>query len=322
MPSVSIIIASSHSKSSLPETLASLVSIHIPPSLSAHLILVESGPKLLAESLLASLPPHPFSSLLYLHQPAQGKSAALNLALTHATGDLLVFTDDDLRFPRLWLESLTQPILAGAAHAVAGAVELAPHLLRPWMNHTHRAWLASTADYLDHSQPSELCGANMAISRLALQSLDGFDPHLGPGITGGGEESLLSWQLLEAGFTIAPALLHPVIHHPNPQRLQYQSWITAASLKGQTDAYLLHHWLHLPIPFPKMRAAFFQTKLDLRRRLSPKRSPLSEGIPPWELSYLQSLAKFQSLATIQSTPRNYPRRGLKKIAHSSPLPSP
>ena len=322
MHSVSIIIASSHSQSSLPETLASLASIHVPSSLSIQLLLVESGPKLTAESLLAAFTPHLFSSLLYLHQPAQGKSAALNLALAHATGEILVFTDDDLRFPHLWLDSLTQPILAGSAHAVAGAVSLAPHLLRPWMNHTHRAWLASTADYLHPSHPSELCGANMAISRLALHSLHGFDPLLGPGITGGGEESLLSWQLLEARFTIAPANLHPVIHHPNPQRLQYQSWITAASLKGQTDAYHLHHWFHLPIRFPKIRAAFYQIKLALRRLLSPKRSPLSEGIPPWELSYLQSLAKFQSLATIQSLPRNYPRRGLKKISNSAPLPSP
>ena len=37
-----------------------------------------------------------------------------------------------------------EPIRAGAAHAVAGGVKMAPHLERPWMEPVHRYWLAET----------------------------------------------------------------------------------------------------------------------------------------------------------------------------------
>ena len=84
------------------------------------------------------------------------------------------------------------------------------------MNHTHRAWLASTADYLSPENPSEMCGANMAVSRRVFEQIGGFDPELGPGITGGGEESLLSWQLKRAGFRLVAAPEVQVEHHPIP----------------------------------------------------------------------------------------------------------
>ncbi len=43
-------------------------------------------------------------ALRYLFEPEQGKAAALNTAIRAATGDILVFTDDDVRVPSDWLD--------------------------------------------------------------------------------------------------------------------------------------------------------------------------------------------------------------------------
>ena len=290
MTSVSIIIATSGRLPALRETLLSLGAAGVPADFSVELVLVENVARVGAEELLRAFPAGRFTAVKYLFEPARGKSNALNLALSQATGDILLFSDDDVRFPPNWVARMCEPILTGRADAVAGWVKLAPHLLRPWMNHTHRAWLASTADYLSPAAPSEMCGANMAVSRRVFDKIGDFDPELGPGITGGGEESLLSWQLQQAGFRLVAAPEVEVEHHPDPVRLLYPNWINAARLKGRARAYLLHHWHHRTLPCAWLKRPYFQLKLTLRRAVSSKRTAKDEGIAPWELSYVEDIA--------------------------------
>jgi glycosyltransferase involved in cell wall biosynthesis len=265
VPNISIIIATCSRPTDLEKTLLSLTSVRVPDGWSVELLLVESGVQSGAQALLPTIPYACFRTIKYLFEPLRGKSRALNSALTNATGDILLFSDDDVRFPVDWIEAMCKPIVAGRADATAGGVSLAPHLLRPWMNHTHRAWLASTADYLSPENPSEMCGANMAVCRQVFEQIGGFDVELGPGIKGGGEESLLSWQIKQAGFKLVGCLEVQVEHHLNSDRLQYKNWIQAASLKGQMRAYLLYHWKHSCIRFPLAKHLYYQTKLFVRR---------------------------------------------------------
>ena len=313
MPSVSIIIATASRPEPLAETLRSLATVQVPDGWSVELLLVENVAQTGAEELVRTFPQGRFTAARYFFEPRRGKSQALNLALAQATGDILLFTDDDVRFPVDWLEKMGAPIVAGRADAVAGAVRLAPHLLRPWMNRTLRAWLASTADYLEADGPSEMCGANMAISRRAVEPIGGFDPELGPGITGGYEETLLSWQIKRAGFKIVTAFGVEVEHHLNPDRLQYQNWIRAATGKGESRAYLAHHWHQRPLASPRLKRFLLGTKLRLRRWCSPRRRPGDEGIAPWELSYVEDLAMYDRYMRELGRPRNYDLKGLRKL---------
>jgi len=313
MTSVSIIIATSGRLTDLRETLLSLGKVVVPGDLSVELVLVENVARSGAEELLLTLPGGRFTAVRYFFEPTRGKSRALNLALNQAAGDILLFSDDDVRFPADWLARMCEPIVADRADAVAGWVKLAPHLLRPWMNHTHRAWLASTADYLSPEAPSEMCGANMAVSRRVFDKAGGFDQELGPGVTGGGEESLLSWQLKQAGFRLAAAPDVQVEHHPDASRLSYQSWINAARLKGQARAYLMYHWQHQPLPCAWVRQQYYLLKLKLRRAISGKRNPNEEGISPWELSYLEEIATCVHYLRECRRRRNYARHGLRKL---------
>ena len=302
---ISIVICTRGRRTDLANTLKSLSEVQVPQRWSPELLVVENCMKEGAETLASSFA-HDRIRARYLFEPTPGKSRTLNRAISAATGDILLFTDDDVRFPADWVEMMCEPIAAGRADAVAGGVRLAAHLLRPWMNHTHRAWLASTADYLSPDRPSEMCGANMAISRRVLDQIGGFDPELGPGITGGGEESLLSWQIKQAGFCLAGAPDVQVEHHLDPERLLYQSWLTTARLKGWTRAYQLHHWFHQRIRFAWFKRFAFRAKLLLRRCWSRKRRSASEGIDPWELSYLEEIAKFDRYMRERRRPANYP----------------
>jgi GT2 family glycosyltransferase len=250
---------------------------------------------------------------MYAFEPVRGKSHALNRALALARGDILLFTDDDVRFPAQWIEEMCDPIVNCDADAVAGGVLLARHILRPWMNRTHRAWLSSTADYLDSEEPSELCGANMAIKRTVFDRIGGFDPELGPGVTGGGEESLLSWQVKRAGYKVQGNLSVSVEHHPAADRLQYASWIRAAQNKGAAQAYLLHHWFHRRIRFPRIKRFWVLTKLVLRRLVTTRRRPGEEGISPWELSYVADCSMYERYQRERLRARHYSPTEIRKL---------
>ena len=313
MLSITIIIATSSRPDYLTETLLSLSRVEIPAAMEVNLLLVENGVQSGAQRLLDTFPRGRLSKVMYAFEPVRGKSHALNRALALARGDILLFTDDDVRFPPQWIEKMCGLIINGQADAVAGGVVLAGHLLRSWMNRTHRAWLASTADYLDSEEPSELCGANMAIKRTVFDRIGGFDPELGPGVTGGGEESLLSWQVKRAGYKVQGNLSVSVEHHPAADRLQYASWIRAAQNKGAAQAYLLHHWFHRRIRFPRIKRSWVLTKLVLRRLVTTRRRPGEEGISPWELSYVADCSMYERYQRERLRPRHYSPTEVRKI---------
>ena len=312
-PSVSIIMATSGRAAALRETLDSLSSVAIPRGWIVEFLLVENFSYGNGASLLEAFSERFSGGCSYYFEPLRGKSNALNLALTYAKGELLLFSDDDVRFPKNWIEGMCTPILTGSTDAVAGGVSLAPNLLRPWMGRTHRAWLASTADYLERDAPSEMCGANMALRRCVLEQVGGFDTELGPGITGGGEESLLSWQLIKVGFTIKDAFTIIVEHHPDSSRLQYANWIRAAENKGAAQAYLLHHWFHRRIRFPRIKRFWVRTKLVLRRLITARRRPGDEGISPWELSYVADCSMYERYQRERLRARHYSPTEIRKL---------
>jgi glycosyltransferase involved in cell wall biosynthesis len=318
MTRLSIIVATGSGAEVLAPTLHSITANGFPADWEVELLVVESGGPHGTETILRTLAPSRLQ-LRCLQEPLRGKSRALNLALREARGEIVLFTDDDVRVPPDWIERLSAPLRAGTAGGVVGWVEMAPHLRRPWMQRLHRAWLASTADYLDPKDPSELIGANMAVQMRALRAAGGFDPELGPGVTNGGEESLLSWQLRRAGHRLVALPEVAVEHHFSADRLRYAAWLRAAALKGESRAYLDHHWHHRASPRPGLRARWLEAKLWLRRRCTPRPGPADEGIAAWELSYVEEIAACRRFARERRRPRHYPGPGIR---HLTPALSP
>lgn len=241
MTGISIILCTRNRAPSLARTLAALGEVTLPAGATCETLIVDNASADHTRSVAESARLRNAIPLRYLSEPRGGQSCARNAGLAAATGDIIVFTDDDVIPATDWLGKLCAPILTGEADAVAGGVRLAPHLERPWMSGVHRAWLAGT-EGLDLRTPSRMVGANMAFSRAVLARVPAFDPELGPGAMGFGDDTLFSMQLKQAGYRIAAAFDAEVVHHFDERRLAAPTWLESARKMGRTDAYLAYHW--------------------------------------------------------------------------------
>src|SRR5579859_4314834 len=97
----------------LGETLDSLACGRVDPvrPLRWNVIVVDNNSRdrtrAIVESRVAGYP----VELVYLFEPAQGKSNALNTGLASTTAAIVVFTDDDVRVREGWLEAACRPLL-------------------------------------------------------------------------------------------------------------------------------------------------------------------------------------------------------------------
>ena len=304
MTSISILICTHNHAEALAATLASIAQTVIPANQTAELIVVANAcsddtARVIEQSQVKNMPMH------FIKEPKKGKGYAYAAGLAAASGGIVIFTDDDVRVPKEWLAGMSAPILAGTTHAVAGAVQMAPHLRRPWMQSMHRAMQAETA-LLDPLNPEYLVGANMAVSRPALDAIGGFDLELGPGGLGYGDDYLLGLQLKKHGFKLLTRFDVIVEHHFDATRLERRSWLAVAEKQGRTNAYLAHHWEHRSIAYCRLQAAMRILRLLLWRILHPHRIAIAEGCDPRELVYLRSAAFYRHYLRERTRSPNYP----------------
>ena len=243
----------------------------------------------------------------YQFEPEKGLSRARNTGLVAAKGEVLLFTDDDVIPCGDWLEKMAGPLLSRHCDAITGRIELADHLIRPWMQPMHDTWLAAA-----RVVSVELVGACMGIHRTVFEKIIGFDAELGAGALGFAEETLFSNQLGAAGYTIHVIDEPCVEHHPRASRLVRKEWLAASKHRGRSAAYVLHHWEHSDIKFPHFLACYYLVKLWARRLIQPPPALDEEGAPGWELSYIVEIEKCRGFIKERIRPRNYEKHGLRK----------
>ena len=73
--------------------------------------------------------PAPVEGALYISHPIMNKGIpyARNLALKHASGDIIVFIDDDCMVDKKWLDSLIEPFNDAMVVGVQGGVTVPEH---------------------------------------------------------------------------------------------------------------------------------------------------------------------------------------------------
>ena len=303
---VSIIICTRNRAAQLRETLRSIGQAEVPTGWTVELILVDNGStdetrQVIREAEL------PVFELSVVEESTPGVSHAKNTGVRKASGQVLLFTDDDVRVPEDWIVGMAQPIRTGRADAVAGAVTLAPHLRRPWQRN---GWITSplaTTDAIRADDPQRLVGANMAISRRVFEVVPSFDPLLGPGSDLGlGEETLLTHQMKSQGFAIVSAFDTVVEHHCSPSRLSRQSYLGYAEKIGRSQGYIDYHWKHTDVHRAKLI-----TELIIRYgklfayRMFRKSEIGQEGMPTWEMVLLTQVYHRRQLLSEVNRPRRY-----------------
>ena len=312
-PTISVVICTRDRAAALEQTLRQLALCRIPSDWKVEGLVVDNGS---TDNTAAVVKNAGLKNLRleYLYESKKGLSHARNAALAAASGDIILFTDDDVQMAEDWIERLATPLVSGQCDAATGQVTLAPELIRPWMGTMHKGWIASSAEAQPTSGPVSLIGANMGFRRAVLDRVPLFDTDLGAGALGSSEDTLFGWQLAEAGFRIQYVPDARIIHYPDPSRFRRMYWLGDAAKRGRTKGYLFYHWEHTDIAAPHMEWLSYWLRLQIRRRLQPPPSLESEGCPPWELSYVLNMEKCRQFCRERQRARHYTRRGLRKQA--------
>lgn len=102
----SIVICTWNRCATLAQSLHSLSYVRVPAGSLVETIVVDNNSSDATRQTIEQLQPDwPLGQLRYLFEGRQGKQFALNTAIEHSSGEVLALTDDDIVFPRDWLEA-------------------------------------------------------------------------------------------------------------------------------------------------------------------------------------------------------------------------
>lgn len=224
LPLVSVIIATHNRTHSLAACLASLAGLTYP---NYEVIVVDNAPST-SETFDYIRDTLSSARIRYVREDIPGLAVAHNRGLLEARGDIVAFTDDDVRIDRHWLTEIVEGFaLAADVGCVTGMIVPA-ELETPaqaWLEQYggfNKGFEVSMFNLTDHRPRNPLypytagvfgSGANMAFRRDVLQAIGGFDPALGAGSKGvGGDDLAAFFDVVKHGYTLVyqPAA---IVHH-------------------------------------------------------------------------------------------------------------
>lgn len=217
---ISLIVASYNGAETLPKVFAAFSRLTL-PQCPVEFVLIDNRSSDQTGTLMQQfLTRHPGQ---YIREDTPGKSAALNTGLRHASGDLIIFTDDDVIPDCGWLCAYWSAASANPKHpAFAGQIRLNwPSQPAKWLLELeqHGRTLGATPINLPDGpiEFSQVKGANCALRRCVVEAGEQFDLHLGVSSQGpvlAGEETALMQRIQLRGervwFVSAASLQHIV----------------------------------------------------------------------------------------------------------------
>lgn len=202
-PFVSIIIPTSNRKESLLVTLESLKYLNYPLD-KFEVIVVDDGSIDGTREILKETKNKVNYPLNILFQEKKYISAAKNLGLSVAKGEIIVTTDDDCTFENDWLNKLIEPF-KNIKVVASGGPDRAPAddtLFAKCVDYASTSFLG-TGGIRGHKKDSSLgkfypMGCNMAMRKNALDEVGWFEEGLAPG-----EDTDVALKMERKGYQIA-----------------------------------------------------------------------------------------------------------------------
>ena len=246
-PRVSVVVCAYNAAETLEDNLHSLEQLTYP---NYEVILVNDGSKDRTSEIGRA---HP--RVRVIDTLNQGLSAARNVGLAEATGEIVAYTDADTRVDRDWLTFLVQPFLRSDVVG-SGGPNVVPTDDPPIAQCIARAPGGPTHVLLDDRIAEHVPGCNMAFRRDALLAIGGFNPVY----LRAGDDVDVCWRLQARGWRIGFAAAALVWHHHRSsiktywsQQVGYgegETWLMAHHPEKFLDGHMLWRGrIYSPLPF-------------------------------------------------------------------------
>ncbi len=251
-PKVSVVVCAYNAEATIDDCLTSLARLRYP---DYEVIVVDDGS---TDGTGDRARRH--SGARVIGVPNGGLSAARNVGLAAATGEIVAYTDADVRVDIDWLDYLVQPLLTSDVVGVGGPNVVPPD--DPWVAQcVARSPGGPMHVMLDDRIAEHVPGCNMAFWRESLLSVDGFNPVY----VRAGDDVDICWRLQERkhhiGFSPSALVWH---HHRTSVRAYWRQQVGYGEAEARLDA---HHpekflgghmvWrgrIYSPLPFLKAGA--------------------------------------------------------------------
>ena len=291
-PKVSVVVCGYNAADTIDECLTSIERLRYP---NYEIIFVNDGSKDATGAIALQ-----HRGVSVIESPNAGLAAARNLGLAEASGEIIAYTDADVRVDPDWLTYLVQPLVTTDVVG-AGGPNVVPE---------DDSWIAQCVArapgspmhvLLDDVTAEHVPGCNMAFWREALLAIGGFDPTF----IKAGDDVDLCWRLQARGWRIgfAPAAL--VWHrHRGSVRAYYrqqvgygegETWLTYRHPSKFFRGRIL--WAgHIYSPLPMVRS-FWESQIHtgpLGRKAFPSVYRMSAA--PW--SYLPHSGRWMIAALV------------------------
>ena len=246
-PRVSVVVCAYNAGDTLEDCLTALERQTYP---DYEIILVNDGSKDRTSEI-----GHAHPRVRVIDTPNAGLSAARNVGLAEATGEIVAYTDADTRADRDWLTFLVQPFLTSDVVG-SGGPNVVPADDPPIAQCIARAPGSPTHVLLDDRIAEHVPGCNMAFRRDALLEIGGFNPIY----LRAGDDVDVCWRLQARQWKIGFAASALVWHHHRSsinaywrQQVGYgegETWLMAHHREKFLDGRMLWRGrIYSPLPF-------------------------------------------------------------------------
>jgi GT2 family glycosyltransferase len=253
-PRVSVVVCAYNAAETINDCLRSLAELNYP---DFEVIVVNDGSDD-ATSAISKGHAELWPALAVVDIPNGGLSAARNIGLAAATGEIVAYTDADVRVDQDWLTYLVQPMI-GTSLAGSGGPNVVP-TDDPWVAQAvARAPGGPTHVLFDDRIAEHVPGCNMAFRREALLAIDGFNPVY----RRAGDDVDICWRLqgrgLRIGFSPSAVVWH---HHRTSVKAYWQQqvgygegemWLAAHHPEKFVNGQMLWHG-HIYSALPVVRS--------------------------------------------------------------------
>ena len=249
---VSLIVCTRNRASRLPDFFARLALLE-PPRGGCELILVDHGSADATPAQIKMFAPGAPFPVRSLRIAVPGLTRAKNLALAHAQGDFIAFTDDDCYprpdYLRAWVEVFKEHRIGVAGGRV---VLHDPSDARVSVKDVETAMDIAPQSFV----PAGIIhGANMAVTREVVRAIGGFDPLFGPGTPCAAAEDIeyiarAVWAGRRGRYDPRPVVAHHHGRKPGRDTEMYMhgydygrgAYYTKFVLNSQARSAYLRHW--------------------------------------------------------------------------------